>query len=465
MTFNKKKGSGLGKYLIIIIILLLISIAGYIKLSPDFEQNKPKITIKDNIFWNLKRKLKLKLSDESGIRYYNVTFNDGTKNIVLDSKVLQKPAKTLNIELNPPTLDIFFKGKTGTITVQAFDNSKWNYLEGNSAKKTINVEIDKHRPVINILDNTLAIRHGGSAVAVVEIKDENLKDAYITLNNKLKFRLIPFHKKNYYVSLLTWPLDIVKFKQFTLVATDKANNISKLKIPFYIRKFKVKKDKIKITDKFIKDVSTNVLTLSDQDIPNDLTLRFIKQNENVRANNIKVIKDITNQFMDKKLVHNFNINIFRRLKGSRTAAGFGELRSYIHNKKKVDQQWHLGMDWASVKQAPIRVSNPGIVIFNKYLGIYGNTIIIDHGMGLATLYAHTSSSDINIGDKVIKNQKIANTGSSGAVLGDHLHFGVLIQGIEVNPVEWMDRSWIKTRILKILDNAKEIIDAKYTDKK
>jgi murein DD-endopeptidase MepM/ murein hydrolase activator NlpD len=81
-------------------------------------------------------------------------------------------------------------------------------------------------------------------------------------------------------------------------------------------------------------------------------------------------------------------------------------------------------------------------------------------MGLSTLYAHVSSSNVNVGDEVSKNQKIANTGSTGAVLGDHLHFGVLIQGIEVNPKEWMDRNWIKSRITDILDDAKKIIDSK-----
>jgi murein DD-endopeptidase MepM/ murein hydrolase activator NlpD len=173
-----------------------------------------------------------------------------------------------------------------------------------------------------------------------------------------------------------------------------------------------------------------------------------------------MIKKVTDKYMDRSLVQDFNINIFKRLKGSRTAAGFAEKRSYFHNDNEIDEAWHLGMDWASIKQAPIKTSNNGTVIFNQYLGIYGNTIIIDHKMGLSTLYAHVSSSSVNVGDKVSKNQKIANTGSTGAVLGDHLHFGVLIQGIEVNPKEWMDRNWIKSRITDILDDAKKIIDSK-----
>ena len=460
MEFREKKSSGFSKYLTIFILLIIIGAVGFIKLSPEFEQDKPEIVIEDNIFWNLKTKLNLKLSDQSGIKYYKVSFNDGTKDIELDSQILSTPAKILDIKIKPPKLDMFFKGTTGTITVEAFDHSKWNYLEGNRAIKTINVMIDKKRPIANVITNSLAIKQGGSAIAIVEIKDENLKDAYITFNDKIKFDLIPFYKDNYFVSLIAWPIKIENFQRVNLVATDKAGNITKTKIPLYIRDLKIKQDDIKISDKFIENVSTNVLELSGAEIPADLSERFIKQNKNVRNDNINMIKKVTDKYMDRSLVQDFNINIFKRLKGSRTAAGFAEKRSYFHNDNEIDEAWHLGMDWASIKQAPIKTSNNGTVIFNQYLGIYGNTIIIDHKMGLSTLYAHVSSSSVNVGDKVSKNQKIANTGSTGAVLGDHLHFGVLIQGIEVNPKEWMDRNWIKSRITDILDDAKKIIDSK-----
>jgi murein DD-endopeptidase MepM/ murein hydrolase activator NlpD len=81
-------------------------------------------------------------------------------------------------------------------------------------------------------------------------------------------------------------------------------------------------------------------------------------------------------------------------------------------------------------------------------------------MGLASLYAHTSTQDVNLGDEVRRNQKIANTGTTGAVMGDHLHFGILVQGIEVNPLEWMDNNWIKNNITKTIQNAKKEIDKK-----
>jgi len=195
----------------------------------------------------------------------------------------------------------------------------------------------------------------------------------------------------------------------------------------------------------------------NEEVPADLEARFIKQNKDLRAKNVAKIKEVSLKHLKQNMISDFKIDHFVRLQGSQTAAGFGERRHYFLNNKKIDEEWHLGLDWASVKQDSITISNGGDIIFKEYLGIYGNTIIIDHGLGLGTLYAHTTSQFINVGDKAVKNQKIATTGVTGAVLGDHLHFGVLVQGIEVNPIEWMDPNWIKTRITEILDTSKAII--------
>lgn len=165
-----------------------------------------------------------------------------------------------------------------------------------------------------------------------------------------------------------------------------------------------------------------------------------------------------NMNMDK--VSKFNLKAFKQLRGSKTFAGYGERRHYFYDGEKIDEAWHLGMDWASIKKAKIYSTNKGRVIYKDYLGIYGNTAIIDHGYGISTLYAHASKLNIELNDEIYTNQLIANTGSTGAVFGDHLHFGVLIQGLEVNPLEWMDKRWIRDNVTKILNQAKKVIDTK-----
>ena len=457
--YGNNKPNYFARFIMTILFFAIIAGGVYLKFTPEFEQDKPTISLDDNIFWNFKSKIKLKIEDTSGIKYYKIVFHNGTQDIVLNTKVLSTPQKVLELEIKPPKIDIFIKNIQATITIEAVDNSKWNYLEGNKAFKTININIDKKPPIAKVIANTPAILYGGSAVAVVEVKDENIKTAFIKFND-VKFELIPFYKENYFVSLITWPMSVPNFQIVTLTAIDKAGNVTKTKIPFYFRKLRPKTDKLKISDQFINKTSTNVLMLSKEDIPDNLVQRFKKQNDFVRAKNIKTIKDVTRNNMNKNLVDNFDIHIFTRLKGSRVVAKFAERRSYYNHNKKIDEQWHLGMDWASIKHAPIRISNDGTVVLKQYLGIYGDTMIVDHGMGLASLYAHTSSSEVSIGETLFRHQVIGNTGSTGAVLGDHLHFGVLVQGIEVNPKEWMDGKWISTRITKILKQAKQIIDSK-----
>ncbi|RDX35391.1 M23 family peptidase [Arcobacter sp. HD9-500m-PIT-SAG03] len=442
------------------IVIAIVAGIGFLFVSPQFEKNKPTIEFKKDIYWNLKDTLKLSLSDDTGIKYYKIIYKNKNNEKVLMTEVLSTPLQKIDLEVKPPKMDMFFKSKEISIVVEAVDNSKWNFFDGNKVQETFNIQIDTKNPVANVITNSLAIRKGGSALAVVEVHDENLKDAYILFNKEQRFELTPFYKEGYFVSLIAWPVTIDKFSRVSLVVIDKANNISRTKIPLFIRKLKVKNDKINISDKFIQNVSASVLEQSSQTVPSDLSEIFIKENRELRAQNVKVLQNISLKYMSKDQISDFKIKPFRRLRGSRTAAGFAERRHYIHNDEKIDEAWHLGLDWASVRNAPIRTYNEGKVIFNEYLGIYGNTIIIDHTMGLSTLYAHASVSKVNLGDNVKYKQVIANTGATGAVLGDHLHFGVLVQGIEVNPLEWMDKNWIKTRITNILKESKKIIDSK-----
>ena len=456
---NKSKKSPVGLLLSVVFIVVIIGVA-YLYLSPAFEQNKPVIESEKNIYWNLKSKVKIKIKDDTGIKYYKVTFKDGSKDIILTQKVMKNSQKEIFLEIDPPKLDMFYKGQNTYLEVEVIDNSKWNFLEGNKTVEQISVQIDTKKPVANVLGNSRYIQRGGSAVVVVKVEDENLEDAYISFNDKRNFKLTPYYKENYYVALIAWPMDIESFNRVNLVVTDKADNKTITKVPLYIQSKKVVNDNIKVSENFIKNVSAIVLEQSFEEIPEKLNDIFIYSNTVLRDKNINTIDQTIEKYASSEMIVNFDISSFKRLRGSKTVAGYGDRRHYYVDGKKINEAWHLGIDWASVKKAPIRASNEGTVIFKNYLGLYGNSIIIDHGMGLATLYAHTSSQNVNVGDYVSKNQKIANTGATGAVFGDHLHFGVLIQGVEVNPIEWMDRNWIKLRISDILVKAKRDIDGK-----
>ena len=456
----RHKKSSTGKIIFILLILVIATLAAFVYVSPQFEKNRPVVEFEDNIYWNLKDRLKMTLKDDSGIKYYKIIFQDKNSQKVLQQEILSEVKQNIVLNLEAPKFDAFFKSKQASIIVEVIDNSKWNFFEGNKTTKTFQVNIDKKRPSVDVINHSYAIRKGGSAVVVTKIEDENLKDAFISFGNDQRFELIPFYKQNYYVAVIGWPVSIEKFTGVNIVAIDKANNFSKMKVPLYIRALKKRESKIRISNAFINNVSTKVIEQSAQEIPQALKEIFVKQNREIRAQNVEKIRTVSLQYMNKDFVSNFTLQPFRRLTNSKTAGYFGQKRYYYHNGEKIDEAWHLGIDWASIKRADIKLSNDGIVIFNDYLGIYGHTIIVDHSFGLQSLYAHTSASHVNVGDEVSKKQTIGNTGTSGAVLGDHLHFGMLVQGVEVNPLEWMDKNWIKTRITDILDDAKKVIDNK-----
>ena len=137
---------------------------------------------------------------------------------------------------------------------------------------------------------------------------------------------------------------------------------------------------------------------------------------------------------------------FQRLPRSAARAGFGDHRYFTYQGKQVGESYHLGFDLASVRNAEVPAANNGRVVFTGELGIYGNLIVIDHGLGLMSLYSHLSEIHVKVGDVVQKGAIIAKTGSTGLAFGDHLHFGILVGGVEVTPLEWLDPKWIKDNI-------------------
>jgi murein DD-endopeptidase MepM/ murein hydrolase activator NlpD len=134
-------------------------------------------------------------------------------------------------------------------------------------------------------------------------------------------------------------------------------------------------------------------------------------------------------------------------------SNFAETRTYRYQGRDVDTQVHLGYDLASLKNSPVPAANAGVVVYAAPLTIYGNTVVVDHGWGLQTLYAHLSSLEVKEGDQVTKGQALGKTGATGLALGDHLHFEVLIQGVSVTPVEWWDGKWIRDHVGRPLREA------------
>ncbi|MBU1659723.1 peptidoglycan DD-metalloendopeptidase family protein [bacterium] len=425
--------------------------------SSMFERDVPEVNLSNNGYWNLKEPLKIAISDTSGISAYKVFLKTQSEDIPLNSEQFIHPQNKVSIEVDPHKSAYMIKEESIKIIIEATDASKWNFLNGNQIKKEYTLKIDKKRPNVAVLSNSYKITQGGAALVVFKAEDENLKDISIQTNYGKVFKAQPFYKEGYYISLLAWPVTQADFKA-TVVVEDEAGNITKTYIPFYLKSKEYKTSNIKLTDSFLKGKIAELAEEFEETHGVTSSLEQFKIiNEDVRAKNEKLIHDITSKVSSERIT-NFKINKMYPLKNAQVVAQFGDYRKYSYADTHISESYHLGLDLASHAMAEIKPQNGGNVVYSNFNGLYGNMPIIDHGLGLYTLYGHCSSASISSGEVVKEQQHIANTGKSGYAMGDHLHFGVLIQGIEVRPAEWMDDSWIKLNIYDVIKSAKEIID-------
>ena len=444
----------------IIILFLFALVAGgvlYLYNSSMFERNKPIVELQNSGFWNLKKPLNLKINDDSGIKTYKVILQSTKGEKTLYYEELLSPKQSITLEVEPPRSAYAMKDKKVKIIVEAIDVSKWNFFNGNMIVKEFVVEIDKKRPQLNTITNSYKITKGGSAIVIFKAGDENLKDLYIQTNFGKKFKVEPFYKEGYYISLLAWPIREDSFRA-TVVATDYAGNISKSYIPLYLKQKNYRVSKINLSDRFLKGKIAELAgEFTQTQGVDDLLEQFKIINEDVRAKNEDLIHKITSEVSDE-MISNFKIKKMYPLRNAQVVASFGDHRKYYYDGEYISESYHMGLDLASNAMAAIKPQNGGKVVFADFNGLYGNMPIINHGLGLYTLYGHCSSLVVNSGDEVTRGETIAHTGKSGYAMGDHLHFGVLVQGIEVRPAEWMDKTWIKLNITNIIKSAKKIIN-------
>ena len=448
-----------GKSSIVALLLFGLIIGGslYLYNSSTFEREVPKVFLDNNGYWNLKKPLKLELNDASGIKSYKVVLKSKSDETTLKYEQFIEAKTSINIDIEPPRGAYAMKDKDVKLIVEATDASRWNFLKGNSIKKEFQLKIDKRRPKLTTVSHSYKITKGGSALVVFEANDENIKDIYIQTNFDKRFKVQPFYKDGYYISLLAWPVTQKGFKA-TIVAKDYAGNSSSTYIPLYLKEKSYRISNIKIRDKFLKGKIAELAEEFDetQGVENSLE-QFKIINEDVRAKNEILIHEITSKISDE-MISDFKINKMYPLRNAQVVASFGDHRKYSYNGSYLSESYHLGLDLASNAMAKIKPQNGGKVVYSDYNGLYGNMPIIDHGLGLYTLYGHCASVNVHREDHIKAKADIANTGKSGYAMGDHLHFGVLVQGIEVRPAEWMDTTWIKLNISDVIKSAKEIID-------
>ena len=327
------------------------------------------------------------------------------------------------------------------LIITARDYSWRNLFEGNGQRIEKDFTPQFTPPRLEILSLPARIVQGGSGVVryrvIPEVPTHGVKigDAF--------FPGYPAPDKVGMFAFVAFPYNASRNTPVQIVADDGSGNHALLDVNFSVKPQFFRTRPIKISDKFIQRTVPAILAQTPNfTSKNDLLQDFLQVNDQLRKINNQTITNLTKQSRPELLWK----GAFRQLSGSQVQASFADHREYMYKGKVVDTQDHLGFDLAVTKHYPVEASNHGFVLHASYLGIYGNTVIVDHGYGLLSLYAHLSSIDVNVGDAVTMGQPLGKSGTTGLAGGDHLHFSLILHGEQVNPTEWWDPFWVKTRI-------------------
>jgi murein DD-endopeptidase MepM/ murein hydrolase activator NlpD len=203
---------------------------------------------------------------------------------------------------------------------------------------------------------------------------------------------------------------------------------------------------VEISDRFIERLLPYFATFYPLDPQQSNIDKFLKINNELRKENHEVLYRLKEKTSPERLWE----GTWLRQKNAANMARFADHRIYYYKGNKVDEKSHLGVDLASLANSPVEASNHGRVIYADRLGIYGFTVVLDHGQGLASVYGHLSKIEVTLGQEVKKGDTVGLTGQTGLAGGDHLHFAIMVNGVYVNPIEWWDDHWIEDNVSRKL---------------
>lgn len=243
------------------------------------------------------------------------------------------------------------------------------------------------------------------------------------------------------------PYDGADPSSFRLVARDELGNEARVSFLSEIEPLPLKSSTIRLTDAFMNRVVPAIMAqtpeLADQ---GNLLDNYLMLNGDLRRMNAERLVELASGSASRQLWS----GQFRQMRNTQVMDHFAARRQYLYDGRVVDTQDHLGFDLASRVQDDVPAANSGVVVFAEYFGIYGNSVILDHGYGLQTLYSHLSRMDVVVGQEVATGERLGRSGQTGMAGGDHLHFAVLLGGLPVNPLEWFDAKWIGDHVGTVL---------------
>jgi hypothetical protein len=448
----KEKKRGL--YLSIIIVLLIVVLGGFF-IANLFEGETPSVktqSLPQYISGSVN--LTIEAADgRRGLRSISaLILQNGSEKLLLEklypfNGIMNREGIRFieeQIQLDPKRLGLA-QGRA-ILEIRCRDYSMRSGGDGNLTVFRQETTIDTVPPSVRAISGLHYVNQGGTGFIVYQTSSDTFESG-VSVGSEL-YRGFPHtgsRTEGIFGCFFPIPYDFKPEMQIRLWARDRAANAATGAFHCQVRKKNFPSDKMVITDKFLEKILPYFQ--GRVDLPSTSKLeQFLKINREVRISNDHTLTEARNRTASKRLWE----GPWLRLRNAATMAGFGDARTYYYEGKAVDEQIHLGIDLASLANSEVPAANSGKVIIAEELGIYGKTIVLDHGMGVASLYSHLSEIKVAMDQDVKKGEPIGITGQTGLAGGDHLHFAVMVQGVFVNPIEWWDQRWIDENIHKRL---------------
>jgi murein DD-endopeptidase MepM/ murein hydrolase activator NlpD len=333
-----------------------------------------------------------------------------------------------------------------TLTVNARDGSWLNLLVSRPPTLVQPIQVDYSPPSVEVLTTQHYMRLGGSDMVIYKTSKDAVRsgvvvDQYFFPGTR---GLLP--DPDIAAAIFAVPQDLTTAARPKVVAEDAAGNRREADFFVSIKPRKFAERTLDVNDDFLKRKVPELIEINHLPATDDLLAGYLAINRDLRKQSEATIRKVCSHSEPKLLWSEF----FLRQPDSAPLSSFADRRTYKHDGTVIDSQTHLGFDLASLRQSPVAAENNGKVVFADNLGIYGNVVILDHGLGLFSLYGHLSSIGVAVDQSVARGDTLGRTGETGLAAGDHLHFSIMVDGIHVDPVEWWDPKWVADHVTEKL---------------
>ncbi len=336
----------------------------------------------------------------------------------------------------------------------------WSW-RGNRGELVIPVEIDQTPPRVAVRTGLTYVDQGGSAAVVYEVSGEAARDGVEVVGEQgsVFYPGYPFpgvaaesggaatpDRPRRRVAIFAVERDAGGDASIAVLATDRAGNESRAGWNVVLRPRVFPSGDVNLPASFLRNVVPRLAQAEGIDVT-DPVRAFEQINTKMRAANERMIREQLTVSVPRPLWSGG----FLQLANSKVTSRFAEARVYRVEGRPISSAIHYGYDLASLSGASVPAANAGVVRYAGDLGIYGQCVLVDHGLGVASLYGHLSSLDVRAGDEVAKGQRLGSSGSTGLAGGDHLHFAILVGPTYVDPIEWWDPKWVREHVMVKLE--------------